>query len=180
MNSKELVDINNLPKDINVFDVKNFEDERGYLRCLFESSNQISPLSLNALKISYSKKNVARGLHWQKLSNPQSKLVTVLSGKILDILVNLDKSSENFGHVYKFILESGMKKMVLVPANYAHGFLALENTLFLYACSGAYNENAEISISLTDYISKFVNATELIQSKKDKLAVPLTHAKKII
>ena len=53
MNLKELVDINNLPKDINVFDVKNFEDERGYLRCLFESSNQIGPLCLNALKISF-------------------------------------------------------------------------------------------------------------------------------
>ena len=74
--------------------------------------------------MAYSKKNVIRGLHFQ-LKNKQTKIITVTSGKILDVAVNLKKNSKNFGKVYYFLLNEG--DSVFIPNCFAHGYECLSN-----------------------------------------------------
>ena len=87
--------------------------------------------------ISSSKKNVIRGLHYQN-KKKQSKLVSVLKGRAMDVCVNIDKKSKNFGKVYKFNLKPGL--MLYVPKNYAHGigFYDKENILLYHLSEYRY------------------------------------------
>ena len=117
-------------------------------------------------------------IHWQRLSKPQSKLITVLGGKIIDVLVDMDKHSPAFGKVYKVILDSAEPACLLIPPAYAHGFLALEDTMFLYACSGSYSESSELSINISEHIAPFIDSSRLILSEKDKAAATLANSQR--
>ena len=88
--------------------------------------------------LSFSKKNVIRGLHYQK-ANPQAKLISVIEGEILDVVVDLRKNSNSFGVYEKFNLSSNNQKQLFIPENFAHGFLVLSNYVILnYKCSDYY------------------------------------------
>ena len=132
-------------------------DDRGSLRVLYESSNAV-------LKRSFSRKGVFRGMHVQLAPHPQTKLVRVVSGAIVD-----------------FVLEIGAPKMPLywreiqsadewleIGPQYAHGFYALEDTVFEYVCDGGYNEGAEKSYSIIEIVKKIVGTDNLILSEKDR------------
>ena len=69
-----------------------------------------------------SKKNVIRGMHFQ-LRNKQTKIISVISGKILDVAINLKKNSKEFGKIYYYILNEG--DTVFIPNHYAHGYECL-------------------------------------------------------
>ena len=84
---------------------------------------------------SFSKKGVIRGLHMQLEPFAQAKLVSVIHGKVLDVVVDLRKGSETFGKVYYCMLDSALNNMLMVPAGFAHGFAALEDSIFFYKCS---------------------------------------------
>jgi dTDP-4-dehydrorhamnose 3,5-epimerase len=99
---------------------------------------------------SYSKKGVIRGLHLQLEPNAQAKLVTVLAGKVLDVVVDLRKGSPTFAKVYYCVLDGESKKSLMVPEGFAHGFAALEDSIFFYKCSSSYNRNAETGIVWND------------------------------
>lgn len=71
-----------------------------------------------------SRKNVIRGLHFQ-IKNKQTKLLYVVDGRILDVAVNLNRKSKNFGKVYKFTLNAG--EMIFIPNDYAHGYECLSS-----------------------------------------------------
>lgn len=100
--------------------------------------------------ISYSSKGVLRGLHFQKPPDEQAKLVWVLDGAVLDVAVDLRKNSPTFGKSVKLILESKSRNMLFIPEGFAHGFLALENSLFQYKCSGEYKPGSEGGIIWND------------------------------
>ena len=99
---------------------------------------------------SFSKKGVIRGLHMQLSPHAQAKLVTVISGKVLDVVVDLRSGSKTFKKVYYCMLDGESRKLLMVPEGFAHGFAAMEDSLFFYKCSNAYNRPAETGVLWND------------------------------
>jgi dTDP-4-dehydrorhamnose 3,5-epimerase len=100
--------------------------------------------------VSFSQKGVIRGLHFQQPPFAQAKLATVLSGSVLDVVVDLRPASGTFGKVYECQLDSKRKNMLLVPEGFAHGFAALEDSIFFYKCSNVFNKSSESGIRWND------------------------------
>ena len=99
---------------------KKFLDKRGYFQELFLQKENKIKIKFTAL--ANSKKNVIRGMHFQ-LRNKQTKIISVISGKILDVAINLKKNSKEFGKIYYYILNEG--DTVFIPNHYAHGYECL-------------------------------------------------------
>ena len=99
---------------------KKFLDKRGYFQELFLQKEIKIKIKFTAL--ANSKKNVIRGMHFQ-LRNKQTKIISVISGKILDVAINLKKNSKEFGKIYYYILNEG--DTVFIPNHYAHGYECL-------------------------------------------------------
>ncbi len=112
-----------------------YKDSRGFFKEIWLKKKIKFNCKFTA--ISSSKKNVIRGLHYQN-KKKQSKLVSVLKGRAMDVCVNIDKKSKNFGKVYKFNLKPGL--MLYVPKNYAHGigFYDKENILLYHLSEYRY------------------------------------------
>jgi dTDP-4-dehydrorhamnose 3,5-epimerase len=99
---------------------RKFSDKRGYFQELFLQKEIKIKIKFTAL--ANSKKNVIRGMHFQ-LRNKQTKIISVISGKILDVAINLKKNSKEFGKIYYYILNEG--DTVFIPNHYAHGYECL-------------------------------------------------------
>jgi dTDP-4-dehydrorhamnose 3,5-epimerase len=163
-------------KGLFVFEPRLYKDERGYF---FESFNQNVFLEkgIDVCFVqdnqSYSAFGVLRGLHFQKPPFQQAKLVRVLSGEVLDVVVDLRRESETFGRWYSIILSSENKKQLFVPRGFAHGFVVLSKTAeFFYKCDNYYSPEFESGILYNDdflQIDWGLNISELIVSEKDKL-----------
>ena len=132
---------------------KQYFDNRGYF---FESFNEkiYSKLGIQNNftqdNFSISKKNVLRGLHFQK-KNPQGKLISVIKGSILDIAVDIRKNSKTFGKYQSFILSEKNCKQLWIPKNFAHGFLSLSsNTIVNYKCTNLYDPDDQNTIIWND------------------------------
>ena len=93
--------------------------------------------------ISFSRKGVIRGLHFQHPPNEQAKMVSVLSGKVLDVVVDLRKNSKSFGKFHTCLLDSEKHNLLMVPEGFAHGFAALEDSIFIYKSSHVYRKESE-------------------------------------
>lgn len=144
---------------------KKFKDNRGFFQeCFREKKIKFNPV-FSAL--SFSRKNVIRGLHLQ-LKRKQKIFITVLQGKILDICVDVNIKSKNFGKVFKNTLKSG--DMLYIPKGYAHGFAALKKeNLIMYQFSEYRHKNSEIGINYNDkHLNIKWGVKKPIQSKKDK------------
>lgn len=155
---------------------KIFEDERGcflesFNKAVFERETGIIPCFVQD-NISKSAKGVLRGLHFQIGDFAQSKLVSVIKGKVLDVCVDLRKESSTFGQYFSIELDANNYKQLYVPRGFAHGFLALENdTIFSYKCDNFYKKEAESGILFNDEILNIDwerGIDELILSEKDK------------
>ncbi len=152
---------------------KVFNDERGYF---FESYNDKTfkdlGLTINFVQDneSLSSKGVLRGLHFQKPPYSQGKLVRVVKGSVLDVAVDLRRSSKTFGKWHSIILNGESKQMFYIPEGFAHGFITLEdNTIFSYKCTNLYNKESEGSIRWNDPdINIDWNCVNPILSDKDK------------
>ena len=99
---------------------------------------------------SFSKKGVIRGLHLQVPPHAQTKLVHVVWGKVLDVVVDIRKNSPTFGKAYYCELDGRRKNMLLIPEGFAHGFAALEDSVFFYKCDGYYHPESERGIVWND------------------------------
>jgi dTDP-4-dehydrorhamnose 3,5-epimerase len=129
---------------------------------------------------SRSTRGVARGLHFQNAPYAQTKLVRVLSGSILDVVVDLRRQEPTFGKHFVIEISANNKKQILVPKGFAHGFVALEDhTEILYKCDEYYVPQAEGGILLTDPSLGIIwpeGMNEFILSEKDKKHYPLSKA----
>ena len=154
-----------------------FEDERGYF---FESYNHKEFCKAIGQEVhfvqdnrSFSKKGVLRGLHFQKGEHAQAKLVTVLSGRIQDVVVDLRKDSPTFGQHLSIEISAENKKQVFVPRGFAHGFLTLsDSTQVFYKCDNYYNKEAEGGIRFDDValdINWGIKIEAVILSNKDSI-----------
>tara|TARA_Y100000768_G_C23930973_1_gene660075 strand:- start:1040 stop:1441 length:402 start_codon:yes stop_codon:yes gene_type:complete len=121
--------------------------------------------------MSFSKKGVLRGMHFQT-ANPQGKYLTVLRGSIFDVVVDLRKKSKTFGKYFSIILNEKKNTSIFVPEGFAHGFCTLENnTIMLYKCTNYRNKKAENAIIWNDESLNIKwPIKKPILSEKDKIA----------
>jgi len=154
-------------KDLLVFNSKNFYDKRGHFRELVIQKYLKEKLVFTV--VSKSKKNVLRGLHMQK-KNKQGKYISVLKGKILDVVVDCRKKSKTFGKYYKILLSEKNCKSIFIPAGFIHGFLGLEKeNIVIYSCTKYRDKNSEIGVKWNDKdLNINWNITSPILSQKDK------------
>tara|TARA_B100000959_G_scaffold198733_1_gene207870 strand:+ start:112 stop:642 length:531 start_codon:yes stop_codon:yes gene_type:complete len=154
-------------KGLIIFKKKYFNDNRGYFLELYKK--KIIKKNFPFTCISYSKKNVIRGLHMQ-IKDTQAKYISVLKGKVLDVVVDLRKNSKTFGKYFKVVLSEKNSKSIYVPEGFAHGFCGLgKQNYLLYSCSNYRNKNAEIGIKWNDNkLNIKWPKIKPIVSKKDK------------
>lgn len=94
--------------------------------------------------VSVSQCGVLRGMHWQSGEKAQAKLVCVLSGAVLDVVVDIREESKTFGKWMTVELSSMNGRQFFIPRGFAHGFLALQNnTVFSYKCDNGYDKASE-------------------------------------
>ena len=166
-------------KDLLIYDKKTFKDKRGYFRELYLQKHFNTKFPFDVM--SYSKKNVLRGLHLQ-LKNPQAKLITVLHGKIYDVCVDCRKNSKTFGKYFSIYLSEKENKSLLIPAGFAHGFCTLTDDVVLhYKCSKYRHSESETGILWSDSdLNIFWPKKKLIISEKDKNNFSFKDLKKLI
>ena len=163
-------------KDCFIMHDKVHGDARGYF---IETYNSRDFKAATGLEIEFvqdnqsrSSKGVLRGLHMQKGTAAQAKLVRVLEGAVLDVAVDLRKGSPSFGQHYAIELTAENRKQFYVPAGFAHGFLVLsEYATFFYKVDKFYEPGNEVGIMYNDKdlnIDWQMPTSELIFSEKDK------------
>lgn len=130
-----------------------YTDERGVF---FESWNEKNLTRLGSgIKfvqdnVSFSEKGVLRGLHWQN-PNTQAKLLSVLSGIIFDVAVDLRRYSSTFGQVFAAELSFDNKTQVFIPPGFAHGYQVLSTqAVVTYKCTDFYHPESENSLKWND------------------------------
>lgn len=130
-----------------------FEDERGYF---FESYSKrafdeyLPGIDFVQDNQSFSTKGTVRGLHFQREPFAQGKLVRVITGRALDVLVDLREGSKTFGKHLTIELIAEKQNLVYVPVGFAHGFSALEDVIFSYKCTGLYDKSSEGGVIWND------------------------------
>lgn len=131
-----------------------FQDNRGYF---FESYNQ-KLFSENGIEINFIQDNqasssfgVIRGLHFQMDPFAQTKLIRVLSGRIIDSVVDIRKNSPTYGKSFSIELSAENKKQLLVPKGFAHGYSVISETAeVFYKCDEFYHKESEGGIAWND------------------------------
>ena len=154
-----------------------FLDSRGYFMESFkkeEFEENIGPVPFIQDNESKSTFGVLRGMHYQKGEFSQAKLVRVIQGEVLDVAVDLRKSSPTFGQHVSVVLSSENKRQLYIPRGFAHGFLVLsDEAVFSYKVDNIYAPQSEASIHYADKtlgIDWPVAEAQLILSDKDKVA----------
>ena len=131
-----------------------FPDERGYFMEAYKKEEfeaNIGPVNFIQDNESKSSFGVLRGLHYQKGEYSQAKLVRVLKGEVLDVAVDLRKSSPTFGKHVCVLLSEENKRQFFIPRGFAHGFAVLsEEAVFTYKVDNKYAPQAEASILYND------------------------------
>jgi dTDP-4-dehydrorhamnose 3,5-epimerase len=167
--------------DVFILEPRVFGDERGFF---LESYNQrmMADAGINEQFVqdnhSCSSRNVLRGLHYQ-VKKPQGKLVRVVEGEILDVAVDMRRSSANFGRWEAVRLSGENHRMLWVPAGFAHGFRVLsEKAHVLYKATDFYAPEHERTLAWNDPQLKIDWALdgEPIVSSKDQLGVAFADA----
>lgn len=130
-----------------------FRDSRGSLCEVYKDSLFNEKLGFkNVMEIEVeSKKGVLRGLHYQLEPYTQGKIVRVVNGSVLDVVVDIRRSSKTFGKWSSNILSSSKKNQIYVPRGFAHGYYTLENnTKLIYQMDNYYNFEASRGIAYDD------------------------------
>lgn len=150
-----------------------FHDDRGWFYEFYKESSLKGagiPCSFPQENLSFSTKGVVRGLHFQRPPYAQAKLVTVLSGSVMDVVVDIRPNSPTFAKSYHCKLDSTRRNMLFVPEGFAHGFAALEDSMFYYKCSNVYNKASESGIVWNDpQLNIQWPVSEPLVSDKDKV-----------
>ena len=160
-----------------------FTDNRGYL---FESYNVDDYIEnkINAHFVQdnevFSKKNVLRGFHLN-LKSPQSKLIHVVSGRIIDVVIDLRKNSRSFKKSYKILLSDSNHKHLFIPEGFAHAYLAEEDSHVIFKSTTHYSNGDEIGIAWNSdafNIDWGVPETSIIQNEKDRCSLDWAYIEK--
>lgn len=160
-----------------------FGDSRGYFEETWRE-DAFRELGIGARFVqdnhSFSTKGVIRGLHWQRPPHMQGKLVSVISGRIVDVAVDIRKGSSTFGRWVMEELSEENHCSLWIPPGFAHGFLVLSETAhFTYRCTDTYHPECEAGMRWDDptlAIAWPVDGLEVVASPKDRTAQPFSEA----
>ena len=161
--------------DVVIIEPKVHGDSRGYFVETFVSNKleEFLGYQINFCQDNESKssKGVLRGLHYQLPPHAQTKLVRVISGRVLDVAVDIRKNSPTFGKYVAVELSGENKKQLLIPRGFAHGFVVLEDdTVFAYKVDNYYSPECDRGIAFDDKnlnIDWILKKEELNLSAKD-------------
>jgi dTDP-4-dehydrorhamnose 3,5-epimerase len=154
---------------------KFYADDRGgfmeaFSKRVFDEAGQVYNFVQD--NQSTSKNAVIRGLHFQNAPHAQTKLVRVLTGRILDVALDLRKREPTFGMVYTSELSSENKHQLLIPKGFAHGFVVLSDQAdILYKCDDYYYPETEGGVNIFDRalgLGDLKPQASYIQSEKDR------------
>ncbi len=163
-----------------IIESKVFGDKRGFFMETYSRRDfQELGIDVDFVQDNHSKssKGVLRGLHFQR-QFPQGKLIRVVSGAVLDVVVDLRPESETCGRYFAVELSADNGQMLYVPPRFAHGFLTLEDeTEFLYKCTEYYHPESDSGVLWCDLklnidwqLRKYaISENDLIISDKDKI-----------
>lgn len=170
-------------KGVYIIEPKVFEDARGYFfeawkqKEFEEHVGKVDFIQDNESKSSY---GVLRGLHYQKGELSQAKLVRVIKGKVLDVAVDIRRSSPTFGQHVMVELSEENKRQFFIPRGFAHGFLVMsEEAIFTYKVDNVYAPQAEAGIRWNDpelAINWPIDPKDVLTSEKDLNAALLKDA----
>jgi dTDP-4-dehydrorhamnose 3,5-epimerase len=163
-------------KDLYVLNPTVHGDHRGFFIESY-NANTLKELGISYTFVqdnrSFSKKGILRGLHFQTGESAQTKLVTCLSGKVLDVVVDMRQGSKTYGQHFSIELCSEKKNQLLIPRGFAHGFIVLTETAeFFYKCDNFYNPSSEQGLMYNDpdlCIDWKLSEEEIILSDKDEI-----------
>ncbi len=162
-------------KGVWIIEPKVFNDERGYFMESYKKEvfdKHIGKVDFIQDNESKSTRGVLRGLHYQSGEFSQAKLVRAIKGRVLDVIVDLRKSSPTFGKSLSVELTEDNKKQFFVPRGFAHGFLVLsDEAIFSYKVDNIYSPTHEATLLWNDPALKIdwgIDENELILSAKDK------------
>ncbi len=161
-------------KGVYVIEPKVFNDSRGYFFECFRQAEfeaHVGPIRFVQENESMSSRGVLRGLHYQKGASSQAKLVRVIKGRVLDVAVDIRRSSPTFGQHVAVELSDENKLQFFIPRGFAHGFLVLsDEAIFTYKVDNVYAPQDEASIRWDDpqlQIAWPTEGMELLLSDKD-------------
>tara|TARA_B110000008_G_scaffold249359_1_gene262035 strand:- start:11 stop:559 length:549 start_codon:yes stop_codon:yes gene_type:complete len=134
---------------------KKFDDDRGYFSEVYNlkrySTGNLDHTFVQDNQSFNVKKSTIRGLHFQPPPSAQDKLVRVGQGSVMDVAVDIRKSSKYFGKYFKVKLSAENRKQLFIPKGFMHGFVSLEdNTELLYKCSDFYAPEHECTVRFDD------------------------------
>ncbi len=167
-------------KDLLLLEPKVFGDHRGYFLESFRKEwfDELTGGQFNFVQDNESKsgKGVLRGLHFQQPPFAQGKLVRVVRGRVLDVALDIRKSSPTYGQHYAIELNESNKLQLWIPPGFAHGFASLEDdTIFQYKCTNYYSFENEGSVLWNDSeLGIDWKISDPLISEKDQNALPLS------
>ena len=169
-------------KDLYMIEPQVFGDNRGwFMESWSQKKMEEAGLFYNFVQDSHSfseKKGTLRGLHFQKGSSSQAKLVRCVKGAVFDVAVDLRKNSKTYKKWVGCVLSEENKKQFLIPRGFAHGFLTLtDNVEFVYKADNYYDPQADRNIIWNDEeINVDWGIENPILSEKDKKAPKLSES----
>ena len=135
-------------KDLLIIKTNIYKDNRGFFKEIEKFKILKKKFIFDCL--SFSKKNTLRGLHLQR-KNQQAKIITVVQGKILDVVVDLRKKSKTYGKHFSVEISHDSDFSLFIPAGFAHGFMCLSKTCFVYyKCTNYRDQKSEVTIKWDD------------------------------
>ena len=140
-------------KGVILIESKVFADSRGYFMESFKSSHfKKAGIDFDFLQDnhSFSRSGVIRGLHYQKYPMEQGKLVSVISGKIFDVAVDIRPNSETFSRWLGTVLSDKNRTILWIPPGFAHGFQALRDSHVYYKATSEFSPKHEMGIRWND------------------------------
>ena len=163
-------------KDVKIIESDVFKDERGFfMESYSDEKYKKLGIDFNFVQDNHSlsvEAGVIRGLHFQRGDAAQTKLIRVVTGEVLDVVVDLRKGSPTYGQWESFILSEHNRRQLLVPRGFAHGFATLTpNVNFMYKCDNYYNAEADTGIAFDDNdlgIDWQIDISKAIISEKDR------------
>ncbi|MGM0138630.1 dTDP-4-dehydrorhamnose 3,5-epimerase [Enterococcus sp. DIV0755b] len=163
-------------QDVKIIEPAVFGDHRGFFTESYsEQDFKEAGITYNFVQDNHSlstQPGVLRGLHFQKGEAAQTKLIRVVSGVVLDVIVDIRKGSPTYGKWEGYLLSEFNHRQLLVPKGFAHGFVTLTpNVNFLYKCDNYYNAEADAGIAFDDpdlAIEWPIALDKAILSDKDK------------
>lgn len=160
-------------QDIKKVNFHSYQDLRGSFLKIHESKELETVMpKIDEVYLSNSKKNVIRGIHFQKTPHQLSKLVTCISGKIMDLFIDLRKNSKYFGCFEMIELSESDKFSLLIPEGFGHGFSVLsDSATLLYCQTGSYERNYEDGIHPLSLDTDWCVDEAIISERDSKLPI---------